>query len=206
MKPVLLLATALCALCAAAPIGAPAVAQAPLAPDDIPAGVYAIESKDTLVRYEVLHFGYSDYWGTFPGATGTLTLDPRNIAATKLDVKVPIWSVETTNRELDGELFSDEFFDGETYPHMRFVSTAVTRTGPRTARVVGDLTMHNITRPIVLDVTFIAGGPSPFESKALIIGFRAEGEVRRSDFGMGKYVPIVSDETKIVISASLRKN
>jgi polyisoprenoid-binding protein YceI len=198
MKPLLALAAL---LAAAAPLGA----QAPLAPDQIPAGVYAIETKETLVRYEVLHFGYSDYWGTFPGATGSLTIDPKNLAATKLEVKVPIWSVETTDRELDGELFSDEFFDGETWPNMRFVSTAVTRTGPRTAKIAGDLTMHHITRPVVLDVTFIGGGPSPFDSKALIIGFRAQGEVRRSDFGLGKYVPIVSDETRIVISASLRK-
>ena len=204
MKPTLIFAAALFAVAALA--GAPVGAEAPLAPDDIPAGVYTIETKDTLVRYEVLHFGYSDYWGTFPGATGTLTLDPKNIAASKLDVKVPIWSVETTNRELDGELFSDEFFDGETYGSMRFVSTTVTRTGPRTAKVAGDLTMHNITRPVVLEVTFVAGGPDPFDGKGVIIGFRAQGAVKRSDFGLGKYVPIVSDETRIVISASLRRS
>jgi len=195
------------ALVAAATIAAEpvnlATGRPQLAPDEIPAGVYTIVPKETLVRYEVLHFGYSDYWGTFPGATGELTIDPKNLAATRLEVKIPIWQVETTNRELNGELFSDEFFDAETYPWIKFVSTSLVRTGPKTARLVGDLSMHNITRPVTLDVTFIGGGINPFGDKAQIIGFRAEGMVKRSDFGMGKYLPFVSDDTRIVVSSSL---
>lgn len=178
-----------------------------LSPDQVPAGVYSIVTKETLVRYEVLHFGYSDYWGTFSGAVGTLTIDPKKLTAAKLDVKIPIWTVETMNKELDGELFSDEFFDAETYPWMRFVSTSVTRTGLRTAKVTGDLTMHNVARPVTLAITFVGGGPGPsgFGERDTIIGFRAEGAVRRSDFGLGKYVPVVSDQTRIVISSSLKR-
>ena len=184
----------------------PATGRPQLAPDEIPAGVYNIVTKETLVRYEVLHFGYSDYWGTFPGATGTLKVDPRNPSATKLEVKLPIYMVETTNRELNGELFSDEFFDGETYPWIKFESTSVVRTGPKTAKVIGVLSMHKVARPVELNVTFVGGGPNPFgAAKPLIIGFRAEGSVKRSDFGLGKYVPVVSDETRIVISSSLEQ-
>jgi polyisoprenoid-binding protein YceI len=206
MNAALAIATALVASAAVAaePVN-PATGHPQLAPDEVPAGVYTIMTKETLVRYEVLHFGYSDYWGTFPGATGTLNIDPKNIAATRLEVKIPLYQVETTNRELNGELFSDEFFDAESYPWMKFVSTSLVRTGPRTAKLVGDLTMHNITRPVALDVTFVGGGTNPFGAKPLIIGFRAEGAVKRSDFGMGKYVPIVSDETRIVISSSLEQ-
>jgi polyisoprenoid-binding protein YceI len=148
--------------------------------------------------------GLTDYWGAFPDATGALTLDPKHVEDAKLDVKVPIASVETTNRELDAELFSDEFFDGEGHHFMRFVSTKVTRTGARTADVTGDLSMHGVTRPVVLHVTFNGAGPNAF-SHVLTLGFKAEGVVRRSDFGMGKFVPIVSDETSIFISAALEK-
>jgi len=174
-------------------------------PDTLPAGIYDISSKETLVSYTVIHMGFSEFWGTFPGATGTLTIDPKNLAATKLEVKVPIASVETTNRELNGELFSDEFFDGENYPSMHFVSTAVTRTGATTAKVTGDLTMHNVTKSVVLDVTFVGAGNNPFTDKGVIAGFNAQGMVKRSDFGLGKYVPIVSDETKITISGEFIK-
>jgi len=183
----------------------PAYAQKLQGLDEVPAGTYVVDTKESLVRYEVLHFGSSDFWGTFPGATGTMRLDPKSLGTTRLEVKVPVATVETTNRELDGELFSDEFFDGETYPYLSFVATAVKRTGPKTLAVSGKLSMHNITLPVVLDATFIGGGPNPFDSKETIIGFRATGLVKRSDFGLGKYVPIVSDETRIVISVALKK-
>jgi len=180
---------------------------APLAPENIPPGTYEVLTKETLVRYTVNHEGFSEFWGTFPGATGTLTIDPKAIGATKLDVKIPIWMVETTNRELNGELFSDEFFDAENYPWMHFVSTDVTQTGPRTAKVTGNLTMHNVTRPVVLKVVFNGAGINPLvpEKELLTLGFNAVGEVKRSDFGLGKYVPIVGDETTITISAEFSK-
>jgi len=164
-------------------------------------GVYVIDTKETLVRYATVHMGLNEFWGTFPGATGRLTIDPANLAAAKLDVTVPIATVETTNRELNGEFFSDEFFDAEKYPTMHFVSTGITRTGERTAKVAGNLSLHGITKPVVLDVTFNGAGPNAF-SKVLTLGFRAEGVVKRSDFGLGKYVPIVSDATTIAISAA----
>jgi polyisoprenoid-binding protein YceI len=173
--------------------------------DEIPPGTYDVDTKETLVRDGVDHMGFSEFWGTFPGATGTLVIDPKAIGATKLDVKVPIFQVETTNRELNGELFSDEFFDAENYPWMKFSSTNVTRTGSRTFKVSGDLTMHNITRPVVLDVTFHGAGNNPFTGKDTFVGFDAKGMVKRSDFGLGKYVPIVSDETTITISAAFKK-
>jgi polyisoprenoid-binding protein YceI len=131
-------------------------------------------------------------------------IDPKALANAKLDVTVPISDVETTNRELNHELFSEEFFNAEKYPEMRFVSTAVTRTGDHTAKVAGNLSMHGVTRPVVLDVTFVGAGPNAF-TKVATIGFRAEGVVKRSDFGMGKYVPIVSDATSITISAAFEK-
>jgi len=194
MRPALALAAAV----------APVAAEGRLGPVDIAPGVYVVDSKDTLARYTVMHMGFSEFWGTFPGATGTLTIDPKALDATKVDVKIPIATVETTNRELDGELFSDEFFDGETYRTMRFVSTGVTRTGPATAKLAGDLTMHGVTRPVVFEVAFVGAGPNAF-SNAPTVGFRAEAVVKRSDFGLGKYVPIVSDETTITISAAFEK-
>jgi len=206
MKPTLLIAVALCAAAAAAAAQAPASdALAPqIGPDQIAPGVYVIDSKETLVRYTTSHMGFNDFWGTFPGATGTLTIDPKDVAAAKLEVKVPVAGVETTNRELDHELFSDEFFDGENHHVMQFVSTVVTRTGPRTAKVTGNLSLHGITRPVTLDVTFTGAGPNAF-SKVPTLGFHAEGRVKRSDFGMGKFIPIVSDETGITISAAFEK-
>jgi polyisoprenoid-binding protein YceI len=192
-------------------LAAPAAAQTPTenpAPsfntDAIPAGTYHLDSKEALVRYTTVHMGLTEFWGTFPNATGTLTIDPKAVSAAKVDIKVPVLSVETTNKELNAEFISSEFFDFGKYRSIHFVSTQVVRTGPRTARMTGDLTLHGITKPIVLNVTFNGAGPNSF-SKVLTLGFKAEGSVKRSDFGLGKYVPIVSDETQITISAAFEK-
>ncbi len=176
-------------------------AQSSLGPDQVQSGTYVIDTKETLVRYGVIHMGFTEFWGTFPGATGTLVIDPKQIGRATLDVTVPIVTVETTNRELNGELFSNEFFDGEKYRTMHFVSTGVLRTGTNTAKVTGNLTMHGVTKPVVLDVTFNGAGPNDF-TKVSTIGFKAVGLVKRSDFGLGKFVPIVSDDTTITISAA----
>jgi polyisoprenoid-binding protein YceI len=173
-----------------------------LGPEAIPAGSYVIDTKETLVRYATNHMGFTEFWGTFPGATGKMTLDPRALENSKVEVSVPLATIETTNRELNGVLFSDQFFDADKFPTMKFVSTGLTRTGPRTARMIGDLTIHGITKPATLNVTFNGAGANPFKKKVLTAGFNAEGVVKRSDYGMGKYTPLVSDETKIFISAA----
>jgi polyisoprenoid-binding protein YceI len=185
-------------------LAAPALGQAQWEPNQIVPGTYSIDTKETLVRYGTIHMGFTEFWGTFPGATGTLEIDPKNISAATLEVKVPISLVETTNRELNHELFSDEFFDAEKYPNMKFVSTKVERTGPKSAKVTGNLSMHGVTKPVTLDVTLIGAGPNAF-SKVPTIGFKAIGMVKRSDFGIAKYVPLVSDETSITISAAFEK-
>jgi polyisoprenoid-binding protein YceI len=209
MQPKSVLAAALAAVAvapiAALPLAARATVDPALGPDNIPAGTYVIDTKETQARYTTNHMGFTEFSGIFPGATGKLTIDPKQLAATKLEVTVPMAGLETTNRELDHVLFSDQFFDGDKFPRLKFVSTSVTRTGPRTAKVAGDLTMHGITKPVTLDVTFNGAGPNSFKKNVLTMGFRAEGVVKRSDFGMGKYVPVVSDETTISISAAFEK-
>ena len=183
---------------------APALAKAPLGPDDISAGTYVVDGKETLVRYGTIHMGFTEFWGTFPGATGTLVIDPKDIAATKLDVSVPVARVSTTSDELDGALVSPMFFDAGKYPLLRFVANKVERTGATTAKVTGTLTMHGVSKEVVLNVMFNGAGPNLF-TKVPTIGFKAEGTVKRSDFGLSKFVPIVSDETTITISAAFEK-
>jgi polyisoprenoid-binding protein YceI len=191
------------ALAIAAAIG-PARAQSPFKPEDVQAGTYTVDSKETLVRYGTIHMGISEFWGTFPGAKGTLMIDPKSLGDAKLDVSVPIATVSTTNKDLDAQFLSSTFFDAARYPEMRFVSTSVTPTGPTTAKVAGDLTLHGVTKPIVLDATFTGAGPNHF-TKVFSIGFKAQGRINRSDFGIGKWVPVVSDATTIDISAAFEK-
>lgn len=186
-------------------VAAPALLIAqPTAPQDVQAGTYKVESHHTLARFSVNHFGFNDFFGTIPNATGTLTLDPKALAATSLDVTLPVDGISTTNATLDGELKSAEWFDAAKYPTMHFVSQKVEQTGARTARITGTLTMHGVTRPLVLDATLGGAGVNAMD-KAYTVGFSAQGTLKRSDFGVTKYVPFVSDEVQINLTAAFEK-
>ncbi|WP_404480940.1 YceI family protein [Novosphingobium sp. BL-52-GroH] len=198
-----ILATAV--LAASFAVSAPIIAQqANQNAVQVEAGDYALDSAHTLVRFTVDHFGISEFFGTLPGASGTLSLDPKAIGSAKLDVSVPVATVSTTNKTLDEELVSADWFDAAKYPTMRFVSTRVVKTGTRTADVTGNLTLHGITRPVTLKATFKAAAVNPMK-KVYTLGFNATGVIKRTEFGVSKYAPLVSDETTIAITAAFEK-
>lgn len=198
----LLAAAALSAL-----LATPAAAQ-PAAPSTDPsavqAGTYAVEPTHTRVMFAVSHMGFTTWFGDFTQTAGSLTLDPRNPAGDRLDVTVQTASVATTNAKLDGELRDPTWFDAAKFPTIRFRSTRVTPTGPGRADVAGDFTLHGVTRPLVLHAVFNGAGANAM-SKAYTVGFEGTGVLRRSDFGVTKYVPLVGDEVRITISAAFEK-
>jgi len=173
-------------------------------PSSIQAGTYAIEPSHTRVQFAVDHMGFSTWFGGFTGAKGSLTLDPKAPAASKLEVTLPTASVVTTNAMLDGELKAADWLDATKYPTISFVSTKVTPTGADTAKVTGDLTLHGVTKPVTLDVKFHGAGANPM-SKAYTVGFDAHGSLKRSEFGVTKYVPLIGDDVEITISAPFEK-
>ena len=173
-------------------------------PNQAQAGHYVVEPRHTRVLFSVLHFGYTHYYGDFIGASGTLDIDPRHVEAAQLSVSIPMASVSTTNATLDGELKGAGWFDAAKYPNMTFVSRHVTRTGPTTAKVEGDLTLHGVTHPVTLDVSFNAAGLNPLD-RHYTAGFDATGTLKRSDFGVKSFVPLIGDDVNIIISAAFER-
>jgi polyisoprenoid-binding protein YceI len=182
----------------------PLAAQATRDPTTVPAGTFRTDPNHTLVTFDVNHFGFTEFYGTFPNATGTLTLKRNAIGNASVDITVPIARVSTTNETLDGELRSAEWFDAERFPTAHFVSNRIVQTGPRSARIEGNLTLHGISRPLILDADFGGAGVNPL-SKAYTVGFKAIGHIRRSDFGVPKYVPLVGDDVTLTIAAAFEK-
>lgn len=180
------------------------VAEAPIAPQAIQAGSYKVESNHTLARFTVNHFGFNDFFGVIPGASGTMSLNPKSLASAKLDISLPVSAISTTNSTLDGELKSADWLDAAQYPTIRFVSDKVVQTGPRTARISGTITMHGVSKPLTLDATLGGAGVNPMD-KAYTVGFSATGKLNRSDFGVTKYVPAVSDEVRLDITVAFEK-
>ncbi|GBQ69417.1 hypothetical protein AA103196_2210 [Ameyamaea chiangmaiensis NBRC 103196] len=179
-------------------------AHAATAPHDVPAGHYAVETNHTQVTFSVLHFGFTAYSGMFSGATGTLDLDPAHLAGTKLEVSIPVSSVQTTSDRLTGELKEAEWFDATKYPTATFVSTKVTPEGANKASIAGLLTLHGVSKPVVLHATFVGAGTNPMD-KAYTVGFQGTTTVRRSEFGVKTYVPMVGDDVTLSIAAAFEK-
>lgn len=195
--------TALAAVVLTAPS---ALAQSPANPNPaaVKPGVYQIEPTHTRVLFSVSHMGFTTWFGDFTHVSGQLKLDPSSPSASRLDVTLPMDSVSTTNAKLDGELKGADWFDVAKFPDATFHSTAVSVTGPGDANVMGQLTLHGVTRPETLHVHFNGAGDNPL-SHNYTTGFEVTGVIKRSDFGVSKYVPIVSDEVRLIISAAFER-
>ncbi len=189
------------ALVAGLSLSASAYAEGP----SVQSGSYALEPTHTEVMFGVGHFGFSTYYGQFPGASGSLTLDSANPAASQLDVSVPVANVWTASDKLTDELKSADWLDARAFPAMTFHSTKITSTGPTTADVAGDLTLHGVTKPVVLKATFKRAAVFPMNQKYMI-GFDATGHLKRSDFGVSKYVQFgLADDVELIISAPFER-
>ena len=203
MRRLIPAAAAALALAFSAQAQTPAPAS-PVAPASVQPGRYKIEPNHTRVLFSVSHMGFTTYYGEFVGASGTLSLDPANIGASHLDVSVPIGGILTPSDRLDTELKGADWFNAAQFPAMTFHSTAITSTGPDTAEVTGDLTLHGVTKQVTLKAKFNAAGVNPLD-KAYTAGFEVRGHISRSDFGVTKYVPLVGDDVHLIISVAFER-
>lgn len=188
--------------------GAPQVPGA-MDPARVTAGTYAADPNHSLIGWEVNHFGFNDYYGLFGDVAGTLTIDPANPSAAKVDMTIPIANVTTASKGLTDHLLragkdggKPDFFGPAPAP-ARFVSTSVKAEGTK-ATISGNLTMNGVTKPVTFEAEFTGAGTNPMNKKATI-GFEAETTIKRSDFGVNYAIPMVSDEVELDISVAFEK-
>lgn len=198
---------------AAAPMFAQGGPSLPGAADKtrVVAGTYTADASHTLVSWKVNHFGFNDYYGLFGDVAGTLTIDPANPAAAKVEVTIPVAKVTTASAGLTAHLLKPagasgkvDFF-GPAPADAKFKSTSVAVGADGTsAKITGDLTLNGVTKPVTLDATFAGAGNNPM-NKFLTVGFHAKATIKRSDFGITTYIPFVGDEVKLNITAAFEK-
>lgn len=175
----------------------------------VTAGTYKTDPGHSLIGWEVNHFGFNDYFGIFGDVAGTLTIDPANPSAAKVDVTIPVAKVTTASAGLTSHLLragkdggKPDFF-GPAPADARFVSTKVVASG-MTAKITGNLTLNGVTKEVTLDAEFTGAGANPFNKKETI-GFEADTTIKRSDFGIAYGLPVVSDEVELDISVAFEK-
>lgn len=160
---------------------------------------YKLDPSHTNVIAQWNHFGFSNPFANFGNVEGTLVYDAANIGNSSVQVTLPLSGLEAFTPKFNEHLRSADFFDAAKFPNATFKSTRVEAAGEGKLKVSGELTITDITRPVVLDVTLNKAGEHPMK-KVPAIGFDATATVKRSDFGVGAYAPMVSDEVALKIT------
>lgn len=160
---------------------------------------YKLDPTHTDVLAQWSHFGFSNPSAHFGQAEGTLVYDADDVTKSSVHVTLPMAGLNSFTPKFDEHLKDADFFDAAKYPTATFKSTQVEAAGAGKLKVTGDLTIKDITKPVVLDVTLNKAGEHAMAKRAAI-GFDATGTLNRSDFGVGKYAPAVSDQVKLRIT------
>ena len=177
----------------------------------ITGGTYTVDAAHTLIGWRVDHMGFNDYFGIFGDSTGTLELDPKKPNAAKVDITIPVSKLTTASAGLTSHMLragkdggKPDFF-GAAPADAKFVSTSVMAKG-MTAKITGNLTLNGVTKPVILDATFAGAGKAPaMMGGKENVGFHAKTTIKRSDFGLGYGIPIVSDAVALDITVAFQK-
>jgi len=179
-------------------------------PSLVCAEVWSIDPEHSTVGFKVRHMMITNVKGDFPTFSGTVEIDDKDITRSKIAVSIATASINTNISKRDEHLRSPDFFDVAKYPTMTYVSTKVEKAGVEKLRVVGNLTLHGVTREVVLDVDGpTAASKDPWGN--LRRGASATAKVNRKDFGLNWNAVIesggalVGDEVTIEIELGMLK-
>jgi polyisoprenoid-binding protein YceI len=143
---------------------------------------YTIDTTHSDVGFSVRHMVFAKVRGHFTKWTADLAFDPADPSKDAVNVSIDVGSIDTREAQRDGHLKSPDFLDAEKYPTITYKSTKVERAGDKKYAVMGDLTIHGVTKPVKLDVEELGGGKDPWGNQR--VAFQAKTRVDRGEFGL----------------------
>ena len=158
---------------------------------------YVLDDQHTSVVFAANHFGYSYTYGMFGKYKGGFTIDMNNPSAGKFEFVIDASSLDTKSAARDEHLRGPDFFNVKQFPEIKFSSTGITADGKKLS-IAGNLTMHGVTKAIVMPLTYLGAGKGPYGKERM--GFYGTFKVKRSDFGIKAYVPNIGDDVTLVVS------
>jgi len=168
------------------------------------AGTWQIDPNHSAAQFSVRHLGVSTVRGAFTKVSGTAKYDPADPSKTTLDATIDANSVDTRVEMRDKDLRSANFLDVEKYPAITFKSKQVKPAGAGKLQMTGDLTIHGVTKEVVLDVDGPSAPiPDPMHMGKARIGASATTKINRKDFGVNGAPSMVGDDITITIDAEL---
>ena len=171
--------------------------------DGVPSGIYAIDREHTYLSFSYLHQGFSYPLLRATDVMGELQFDVSDMTNSKIDVTVAADSIRTNVAHFDKELASRKFFNAEKFPHITFTTNRYEPTSDSEGILHGDVTIRGISKPLELAVTFNDAILHPV-LEVPVLGFSATGSLSRSDFGLDRFVPVVSDTVELNIEIEFR--
>ena len=163
-------------------------------------GNYALDPAHAALIFKVDHLGFSTYLGRFERFDVSLDFDEDDPAASRIEAIIDVTSLDVANDDFAETLMGPSWFDAAAFPEARFRSTGIVITGENTGTMTGDLTLHGVTAPVRLEVTFNGGGRDRLRG-AYAIGLSARGEISRSAYGVDRFNGLVGDTVAIEIEA-----
>ena len=170
----------------------------------VPAGSYGLDKTHGYITFTYSHLGFSNPRVGFDAFDVALDLDNEAPENSSLEVMIDAASINSRVEEFDEHLNGDKFFDTDEYPNIDFQSTGIEQTGDDTFRVNGNLTIKGVTRAVTLDAKINKAATHPL-SKTPTVGVSATTSLLRSEWGLGDYVPMVSDRVEVEIEVELPK-
>ncbi|MFF8847062.1 YceI family protein [Streptomyces sp. NPDC015127] len=173
-------------------------------------GDYTIDPAHSSIGFTVRHAMVTNVRGSFGSHQGTLSLDGADPSRSTAAIDVDIASIDTGIADRDGHLRSADFFDAENFPAMSFRSTGAEQLGGDKYRIIGDLTIKDVTRPLSIDLEFQGSATDVYGSER--VGFEGAAEILRSDWGLTWNAALeaggvmVSDKVKLTFDISAIKN
>ena len=164
------------------------------------ANSYKVDPAHSSVEFSIRHI-VSRVTGSFTDFSGSIMYDPEQVEKSTVEATIQIGSIDTRNEKRDNHLGSPDFFDTKKYPEMSFKSTGVKKQGDKLL-ATGDLTLHGVTKSVVLTVEVLGTGVHPM-SKAPVAGFAGETVIKRSDYGVNNWTDVtgmLGDEVRISLN------
>lgn len=149
---------------------------------DVALSTYAIDPSHSRLGFTVRHMGFSKVRGAFEQFEGTLQLDPDNLESIQADATIQADSITTNDEKRDEHLRSADFFEVENYPTITFKSTEVRDVDGSTFTIVGEFTLHGVTKTLELEGEFLGAGRDPFGNDK--VALEARTTINRKDFGL----------------------
>jgi polyisoprenoid-binding protein YceI len=163
---------------------------------------YEFDKSHTRILFYINHMGFSDMVGEFTDYDGSFTFDPEKPQDSTIDVTLKPSGIRTSSSKLDEHLQGDQFFKTSEFPTIRFVSTKINVTDKNNGEAIGNVTMLGVTKPVTLKVHLNKADYRPM-GKDFVAGFSASATLKRSDFGMKEYIPMIGDEVRLEVQTEI---